>query len=172
MGLLDKLKNKLGSVTAPGTSAVPGMLYAPLAGTLVPIEEIPDDVISQGILGQGCGIQPDNGKVFSPVDGTVSGIAQTLHAVGVTTAEGAELLIHVGVDTVEMNGEGFCMAVKAGQQVVCGQLLLTFDPAAIERAGHPIVTTFVVTNADEFAEVTVTTGLHVAAGQEIGFVRK
>ena len=81
MGLLDKLKNKLGSVTAPGTSAVPGRLYAPLAGTLVPIEEIPDDVISQGILGQGCGIQPDNGKVFSPVDGVVSGIAQTLHAV-------------------------------------------------------------------------------------------
>jgi len=167
MGLLDKLKNKLGSTPAAIT-AIPGRLYAPLAGTLVPIEEIPDEVISQGILGQGCGIRPDNGKVVSPVDGVVSGIAQTLHAVGVTTAEGAELLIHVGVDTVEMNGEGFEVAVKAGQHVVCGQLLLTFDLATIEQAGHPTVTTFVVTNADEFAEVTVTTGLHVNAGQEIG----
>lgn len=172
MGLLDKLKNKLGNTTNTSVPAIPGRLYAPLAGTLVPIEEIPDNVISQGILGQGCGIQPDDGKVVSPVDGVVSGIAQTLHAVGVTTAEGAELLIHVGVDTVEMNGEGFHMAVKAGEWVVCGQLLLTFDLAAIEQAGHPTVTTFVVTNADEFAEVQMTTGLHVAACQEIGFVRK
>ena len=172
MGLLDKLKSKLGNTATASIPAEPGKLYAPLAGTLVPIETIPDKVIAQGMLGQGCGIQPDEGKVVSPVNGVISSVAQTLHAVGVTTAEGAELLIHVGVDTVEMNGKGFEVSVKAGQHVVCGQPLLTFDLAAIEQAGHPTVTTFVVTNADEFAEVNVPTGLHVAACQEIGFVRK
>ena len=126
MGLLDKLKNKLGSVTAPGTSAVPGRLYAPLAGTLVPIEEIPDDVISQGILGQGCGIQPDNGKVFSPVDGVVSGIAQTLHAV-----HGLYQPLPAESDPVWRRNKG------KGQVFLCGVGQLLTDSLVSNNVAHP-----------------------------------
>jgi len=85
----------------------PGVVYAPLSGTSIPLEHVSDPVFASGMLGKGIGIEPDNGELLSPVDGTVSLIAKTKHALGITTAYGAELLLHIGLDTVEMNGDGF-----------------------------------------------------------------
>jgi len=151
VGLFGFLKNK------NADSAI--VLGAPAKGRFIPMEEIPDEVFSQGIMGECCGVEPDEGKVCSPVDGVVSQLTDTLHAVGLE-AQGLELLIHVGVDTVEMKGDGFTTAVDAGQAVKKGDLLLTMDLEKIRAAGHPTTVILAVTNSSDFASVeTVGSGL-------------
>ena len=120
---------------------------APLSGRVIPMEEIPDQVFSQGILGEGVGIEPTGNVVVAPADATVcSVIEDSRHAVGLTLDNGAELLIHVGIDTVSMNGDGFQLHVKAGDRVHLGDKLITFDPEKIKAAGHPTTTAFLVTD--------------------------
>lgn len=116
------------------------------------MEELPDPTFSQGVLGFCCGVTPDNGKVYAPVDGVISQLSDTLYAVGID-AGGAELLIHVGVDTVEMNGHGFTSHVKEGQAVKNGDLLLTVDLSKVKAAGHPTTIIVAVTNSDDMASV-------------------
>ncbi len=128
-------------------------VYSPLKGTVIPLAEIADGVFSEGILGQGCGIRPDCSVVTSPVDGTISQVAETKHAVGVTSKDGVEVLIHVGLDTVSMNGKGFTPHVKVGDSVKCGQKLLSFDRKAIADAGFPDVTAVLITNTDDYEAV-------------------
>jgi PTS system, glucose subfamily, IIA component len=147
-------------------------LYAPLSGTIISIDQIPDEVFSKGILGEGCGIEPEDNEVVAPVSGIISAIADTKHAIGITAANGAELLIHVGMDTVDMNGAGFHLNVKVGQKVSCGQLLLTFDADRIKAAGHPMTTAFIVTNSDEFSKIIMTTGIRVKKSEKIGELQK
>ena len=108
---------------------------------------------AQGILGQCCGIDPSEGKVYAPCDGTITQAPDTLHALGIQATSGVEILIHVGVDTVEMNGDGFAANVKMGDKITKGQLLLTMDLDKIKAAGHPAVVITVVTNTDDFAGV-------------------
>ncbi len=136
----------------PAPAPFPHTLGAAAQGTFVPMEEIPDPTFSQGILGMCCGIEPETGKVYSPMDGTISQLADTLHAIGIE-AGGVELLIHVGIDTVEMKGDGFKSHIKEGQAVKKGDLLLTIDLEKIKAAGHPATIMVAVTNSDELASV-------------------
>ncbi len=128
-------------------------VYSPLKGTVIPLAEIADGVFSERILGQGCGIRPACSVITSPVDGTISQVAETKHAVGVTSKDGVEVLIHVGLDTVSMNGKGFTPHVEVGDSVKCGQKLLSFDRKAIADAGFPDVTAVLITNTDDYEAV-------------------
>lgn len=129
-------------------------LNATAEGTFVPMENIPDDVFATGILGICCGIDPTEGKVYAPADGTVTQLAESLHAVGISTPSGVEILIHVGIDTVEMKGEGFTPFVKENDRVEKGQLILTMDLAKIKAAGYSPIVITAITNSDDFAQVT------------------
>ena len=148
MGFFNLFKGR----ESPAPVAFPAELSAPARGTVVPMDRIPDVVFSSGVMGVCCGVDPADGKVYAPADGVVSQLADTLHAVGLSSG-GMELLIHVGVDTVDMSGDGFQGAVKPGQTVRKGELLLTMDLAKIAAAGHPAVVILAVTNTDDFAAV-------------------
>ena len=124
---------------APAAQAI--TVKAPLSGKILPIEEVPDEVFSQGILGEGVGIDPTSNTVVAPADAVVSTVMEeSRHAVGLRLDNGAELLIHVGMDTVEMKGDGFVYHIREGQRVHTGDPLITFDPEKIKAAGHPIIT--------------------------------
>lgn len=166
MGLFDMFKKK---ETAP---AFPAMLAADAAGTVVKMEDIPDEVFAQGILGQCCGIDPSEGKVYAPCDGEITQAPDTLHALGIAGKNGIEVLIHVGVDTVEMKGDGFSAKVKLGDKITKGQLLLTMDLDKIKAAGHPTVVITVVTNTDDFAEVTTVASGAVKPGDDLMKIAK
>lgn len=144
MGLFDVFK---GAKAAGG----PVILGAAASGTFVPMKEIPDDVFAKGVLGTCWGIEPAEGKAYAPVDGTVIQVHDTLHALGLSGPDGTELLVHVGIDTVDMNGEGFSAKVKEGDKVKKGQLLLTMDLKRIRAAGHPTTVVTVLTNSDDYA---------------------
>lgn len=140
---------------------------APLSGRVIPMEEIPDQVFSQGILGEGVGIEPTGNVVVAPADATVcSVIEDSRHAVGLTLDNGAELLIHVGIDTVSMNGDGFQLHVKEGDRVHLGDKLITFDPEKIKAAGHPTTTAFLVTDPGDLTP-TFETNVEAQAGQTV-----
>ena len=140
---------------------------APLSGRVIPMEEIPDQVFSQGILGEGVGIEPTGNVVVAPADATVcSVIEDSRHAVGLTLDNGAELLIHVGIDTVSMNGDGFQLHVKEGERVHLGDKLITFDPEKIKAAGHPTTTAFLVTDPGDLAP-TFETNVDAQAGRTV-----
>lgn len=133
----------------------PNTLYAPLTGQVIPLEQVPDETFSAGILGNGFAIQPTVPNVYAPFDGTVIQTMDSKHAIGIQSNDGMEVLIHVGIDTVDMNGTGFTLHCAEGDQIKRGQLLLTFDPKAIAKAGHPTVTVVVVTNTDLYASVNL-----------------
>lgn len=135
------------------------------------MEQIPDAVFSQGIMGICCGIEPDEGRVYAPADGTVSQLTDTLHAVGITAGD-MELLIHAGVDTVEMNGDGFTNAVKEGQSVKKGDLLLTMDLDKVRAAGYPTTVILAVTNSDDYSLVEPVANGLVQVGDSLLRVRK
>lgn len=165
MGLFDFLKNSVPQA-APAAITYPATLGAMAEGTFVPMEKIPDGVFSGGMMGQSCGIDPVQGTVYAPIDGKISQLADTLHAVGIE-AGGMELLIHVGVDTVEMNGDGFKSMVKLNQTVKKGDVLLTMDLAKIQAAGHPATVILAVTNSDDFASVEAVASGSVKAGADL-----
>ena len=148
---------------APAAQAI--TVKAPLSGKILPIEEVPDEVFSQGILGEGVGIDPTSNTVVAPADAVVSTVMEeSRHAVGLRLDNGAELLIHVGMDTVEMKGDGFVYHIREGQRVHTGDLLITFDPEKIKAAGHPIITAFVVSDPGDTSP-TFTTGMEAKAGE-------
>lgn len=129
-----------------------GEVKAPLKGKLMTLEQIGDGVFSEGVLGQGCGILPEEGKVYAPFEGTVVSVADTGHAIGIESEEGIQLLIHVGLDTVALQGEGFSPCVKEGDKVTCGQKLMDFELEKIAEK-YPVVTAVIVTNSDDYETV-------------------
>ena len=144
--------------SAPAQSALPedgvvSEIKAPVEGKAYPLNEVPDDVFASGALGGGIGILPSKGLVVAPADATVSVIHSTLHALGLQLDDGTELLIHVGVDTVEMNGDGFHSFVKEGDKVKKGDKLLSFDIDKIKAAGHNTTVSVIVSNSDDFKAV-------------------
>lgn len=156
MGFFDMFKKKAEPAPEPVKPAAPAgplVVAADAKGTIVPMDKIPDDVFAQGILGTCCGIDPAEGKVYAPVDGEVTQVPDSLHALGIQGDNGLEVLIHVGVDTVEMNGDGFSSKLKVGDHIKKGQLVLEMDLAKIAAAGHPAVVITVVTNSDDYASV-------------------
>lgn len=170
MGIFDHLRNMMNS-KAPEV-IFPVILGAAAKGKVVPMEQIPDPVFAEGVLGTCCGIDPTDGKVYSPVDGKIVSLADTLHAVGIEGVGGVEVLIHVGVDTVDMKGDGFANCVQMGQAVRKGQLLLTMDLEKIAVAGHPATVISVVTNTDSLAGVELVADGTVEPGDAILKVSK
>ena len=131
-----------------------GEIGQPTPGTVIPYTEIPDPTFAAGTLGQGVGVQPEVGVVYAPYDGEISSVAESKHAIGITGENDQELLIHVGVDTVEMNGDGFNTIVSEGDQVKKGQKLMEFDIEKIKAAGHPDTVVVLLTNSDDYEDVT------------------
>lgn len=133
-------------------------LSSPIFGIVKPVEECKDAVFSSGALGKGVIIEPKEGKVFAPCDGEITNLFETKHAIGITSDQGAEVLIHVGMDTVTLNGEGFTAYVAAGDKVKKGQLLLEFDMEFICKKGLSLVTPVVIANSDDFAHIECCSG--------------
>ena len=131
-----------------------GEIAQPTPGKVIPYTEIPDPTFAAGTLGQGVGVEPTEGVVYAPYDGEISSVAESKHAIGITGANDQELLIHVGVDTVEMNGDGFNTLVSEGDQVKKGQKLMEFDIGKIKAAGHPDTVVVLLTNSDDYEDVT------------------
>lgn len=129
------------------------IIVSPLTGEVINLADISDTAFASGALGKGVAIKPAEGKLISPVSGTVSVLFETYHAVGIKTDDGAELLIHIGMDTVQLNGEFFKAHVAQGDKVEKGQLLIEFDIQAIEKAGYDIITPIVLTNTAQYKKV-------------------
>ena len=128
-------------------------IASPMKGKVLKLESIKDDAFASAVLGKGAAVLPEEGKVYAPADGVISTLFPTLHALGMETDEGVELLIHIGLDTVQLNGEGFEAKVSQGDRVKKGQLLVTFDKEFIESKGYCMETPVIVTNTDDFLEV-------------------
>lgn len=143
------------------------VLGSALTGTAVPLDKVEDEVFSAGILGQGIAVEPSEGKVYAPCAGIISNTVDTRHAIGITADNGAELLIHVGLDTVKLNGQFYEYKVKDGDRVNKGDLLMTFDTEGIKKAGYKLVTPLVVCNSDDFSQIRPVGSGKVKAGDNI-----
>ena len=142
-------------------------LYSPLEGTAIPLSEVKDATFASEVLGKGMAVIPSKGEVKAPCDATVSTIFDTKHAIGLETDSGLELLIHIGVDTVELGGKFYTAHVKDGDQVKKGQTLITFDMEEIRKAGYDVTTPLIVTNTDDYEEVKMLTEGTVNNGSEV-----
>ena len=142
-------------------------IYAPMAGKAVPITEVPDPTFAEGMLGNGIAIEPVEGKVYAPCDATVDTMFSTGHAVSLVAECGAEILIHVGLETVGLEGKPFKVLVANGDKVKKGQLLIEFDKDAIAAAGYDTVTPVVICNSDDFGTFETVTGKTVAEGDVV-----
>lgn len=143
------------------------ILLSPLTGTVVAIKDVPDETFAAEILGKGAAVEPAIGEVFAPADGEVSTLFDTKHAIGLTLNNGVELLIHIGINTVDLNGEGFEAHVSEGDKVKKGQKLITFDKALIAEKGFKTVTPVIVTNPDDFEAVRQTADGEIGALKEL-----
>ena len=140
---------------------------SPLIGQVIPLSEVNDPVFSSEAMGKGCAVIPSEGKVFAPFDGIIVGLLDSHHAVGMESENGIEILIHVGMDTVKLGGKHFTCHIEDGQQVKKGQLLLEFDMDAIKAEGYEIVTPVIITNSDEFTEITTEAAGQVKNGDKL-----
>ena len=145
----------------------PKTVYAPMNGNVIARENIPDATFAQGVLGDGVGIEPTEGVVYAPFDGEISTVAETKHAVGISGNNDMEMLIHVGIDTVKMNGEGFNVLVAEGDQVKAGQKLMTFSLDKIKAAGFSTTTAVLLTNSDDYEGFKVVKTGAAKAGEKI-----
>lgn len=177
MGLFDLFKKK----PAPAAPAKPAgieadaavdVLCAPVSGRAIKMHDVPDPVFSAEMMGKGCAVYPDCGVVYAPISGTVGVLMP--HAVGINTADGIEVLVHIGVDTVDMNGDGFTSLVAQGDAVSAGDALVRIDREKIAAAGHPDCVVVIVTNTADYASVdmVVDPESQVAAGQRVLKVTK
>ncbi|GGF20985.1 PTS system glucose-specific EIIA component [Halobacillus andaensis] len=135
-----------------GKKSVEENIVAPLSGKVVSLDEVPDPVFSQRMMGDGIAIEPSNGKVVSPVDGEVVQLFPTNHAVGIKTKSGVEVLVHIGLETVAMEGEGFEGHVTTGDTVKAGDALITFDTDLVNEKAKSTITPVVITNYDDIVE--------------------
>lgn len=150
-----------------GTANAVKTVASPLVGQVIPLSEVNDPVFASEAMGKGCAVIPTEGKVYAPFDGTIVGLLDSHHAVGIESENGIEILIHVGMDTVKLNGKHFTCHIEDGQHVKCGQLLLEFDIDAIKKEGYEVVTPIVITNSDEFTEITTEAAGQVKNGDEL-----
>lgn len=142
-------------------------IASPINGEVVTLAEVKDEAFSSGALGKGIAINPIEGKVYAPADGEITTLFPSLHAIGITTDKGAEILIHVGMDTVQLEGKHFNAKIKQGDKVKKGQLLLEFDKAAIEKEGYSTITPVLITNSDSYLDVIETDKRKVDRNSEL-----
>ncbi len=143
------------------------ILKSPLTGNLVALPDVPDEVFANGLLGKGIAVDPAIGQVVAPADGEVTTLFPTGHAIGIKTDKGAELLIHIGMDTVKMNGDGFKTHVQQGDRVKQGQLLIEFDIDKIKKAGYPVITPVLVTNHDRYKDIITVDSQNISQGDNL-----
>jgi PTS system beta-glucosides-specific IIC component len=139
-------------------------LLSPMTGTVLSLDQVPDPTFAGGLLGQGVAIIPADNKVIAPFAGEVASLFQTRHAIGLLSQSGIEMLIHVGIDTVRLDGTPFTAHVSVGETFQPGDLLLEFDRQAILDAGYDLATPIIITNSDDYAEVTPLAGTAITAG--------
>lgn len=142
-------------------------IYAPLSGKAVALSEVSDPTFGEEILGKGAAIIPSDGRVVSPVNGTVETVFDTLHAIGLKSEEGVELLIHIGLDTVKLGGKHFKAHVKSGDKVTAGTLLVEADLEKIKGEGYDVITPVIVSNSFDYGDVLAVTGKDVKAGDDL-----
>lgn len=142
-------------------------VLSPLRGQVVPLSEVNDDVFASGLLGQGVAIRPQEGCLKAPFNAKVMMFLPSCHAVGLQSESGLELLVHIGIDTVNLNGQHFSSSLKVGDVVEAGQELIRFDIAAIERAGYDVITPVVVVNGDEHCQLSITAAAQVNYGESL-----
>ena len=152
---------------APAAAAATDEVNAPVAGHVISLDETGDPVFASRALGEGVGIQPADSTVVAPVSGVLQTVAETGHAFGIKTDDGVEVLVHVGIDTVKMNGEGFDVKVKANEHVNAGDTLVVVDFDKVKEAGYSTTTLMTVLNTVAFASVTPKTGVDVKAGESV-----
>lgn len=162
--------SKLGEVTPKSTGTVISdqsvlTIYTHMNGKVIPLEAVEDDVFSQKILGDGIAIEPSEGKLFAPCDGKIDTIFETKHAVNMVSKEGVEILMHIGIDTVKLEGKYFETHVNDGQTVKRGDLLITFNKEAIQAAGYSLTTPLLVCNTDDYSSVQSIAEGVVSAGE-------
>lgn len=155
------------TVSDTASLAVITTIQSPMSGTAMNLSEVPDPAFASGALGNGFGVEPNDGKVTSPITGQVMMVFETKHAIGLVAENGVEVMIHVGLDTVNMKGEGFTAHVKAGDQVEVGDLLLEVDLEAVKAAGHPTVTPIVITNTANYQAVELIKTGDIQHGDDI-----
>lgn len=143
------------------------VIAAPVTGKAIPMSEVADPTFSQEILGRGTAVVPSEGRVVAPADGVVGMVFDTKHAVSLTTDSGAELIIHIGLDTVQLNGEFFTAHVAAGDKVKKGDLLVEFDMDKIKEKGYDVTTPVIVCNTPEFSSMECLNGMDVTAGETV-----
>lgn len=149
----EKLETNQQTTAGDTISSARHNLKSPLSGKVLPLSDVPDKVFSSGAMGKGIAIDPEKGELIAPADGEITTIFPTGHAVGLTTKDGIEILMHIGMDTVELEGQGFETFVKQGDQVKTGDLLVRFNIEAIKAAGYSVITPIVITNTEHFADV-------------------
>lgn len=142
-------------------------VVSPMVGTAVSLSEVPDEMFSAEILGKGVAIQPTEGIVVAPISGTVTATFDSQHAVGITSDNGVELLIHVGIDTVQLNGEGYRYAIEKDQRIEAGDTLIEFDLEAIAAKGYATITPVVVTNSNDYGDIISVNQTEVSLGDKI-----
>ena len=142
-------------------------IKSPISGKVIELEKVNDPVFSSGAMGKGVAIEPIDNKVYAPFDGVIEFIADTKHAIGLLSDDGVEVLIHVGMDTVKMNGKGFDVKTKVNSKVKAGDLLLEFDKSVIEKEGYSLITPIVITNADNYEDKQLNINKEVESGNTI-----
>ena len=152
---------------AAGEAGMATEVLSPLAGTVVALGDVPDPVFGKGIMGPGVAVEPSGDTAYSPGSGTVIAAQPTGHAFGILLDSGVEVLIHIGIDTVKLKGEGFDVKVEKGQKVSAGAPLVTFDRKLIQDAGYPLITPIIVLNARKFGPMEMVAGGEIAAGAPI-----
>lgn len=152
----DEVQEETKEVAKVGQLIQQEVIVSPIKGDVMPLEMIKDEVFSKGLLGKGIAIEPTEGKVVAPVDGVVTTLFPTYHAIGITSDKGAEILIHIGMDTVQLEGKCFTPKIAQGDKVKTGQLLLEFDIKGIKEAGLPVTTPVIITNTDNYLDVIET----------------
>lgn len=143
------------------------VIVSPIKGDVLPLSEVKDEVFSAGLLGKGVAIEPKEGKVVSPVDGTLTTLFPTHHALGITSDNGAEILIHVGMDTVQLEGKCFTPKAKQGDKIKAGQVLLEFDIDGIKEAGYPVTTPVIISNSDNYLDIIGTEKKEINREEEL-----
>ena len=158
-----KAMDEVAATVLAGTKEI----KSPLSGKVIALSEIDDPVFAGGAMGNGIAIEPTDNKVYAPFDGEIEFIAESKHAIGLKSEDGVELLIHVGMDTVQMDGKGFDVKVKANEKVKAGELLLEFDKDAIQKAGYSLITPVVITNSFEFEQKQLCLDQEISYGKSI-----
>ncbi len=142
-------------------------VYAPVSGTAKPLAEVDDKIFADGLLGKGLAIEPDEGVIYAPVSGKVTVAPKSCHAVGISSPEGIEVLVHVGINTVDLKGKHFRGFVSKGDEVYAGQKLIEFDRQALKEAGYDIITPVIVTNSDDYEVIVTVTGQPVTELEKV-----